>query len=209
MLTCSHSSPPPPRAGGGPPPPRASTAVPHHCTGTLLHHKYGQLVNCVTIWFIMMELGQLWSTVNIDQLWSQSKVWSMAMATHPSDEETEVHIRRGWCSWIIVIRMHKDILFSLCCPLVPSTLSLAVILEVGGEEPQPPLMGKITNFVGLIPGFKFIRCLCHSVVKTINWVKRSSYHRNDSMLPGHSEYRGCERSVHHGTRDQYQRKPLK
>ena len=55
-----------------------------------------------------------------------------------------------------------------CYSLVPGTLSLAVILEVGGEEPQPPLMGKITNFVGLIPGFKFIRCLCHSVVKTIN-----------------------------------------
>ena len=95
MPTCSHSSPPPPRAGGGPPPPRASTAVPHHHTGTLLHQKYAQLVIWVSTWSIMMELGQLWSTVNIDQLWSQSKVWSMAMVTHPSDEETEVHIRRG------------------------------------------------------------------------------------------------------------------
>ena len=87
MPTCSHSSPPPPRAGGGPPPPRASTAVPHHHTGTLLHHKYGQLVNWVTIWSFMMELGQLWSTVNIK--------YGHNPATHPLDEETEAHIRTG------------------------------------------------------------------------------------------------------------------
>ena len=57
--------------------------------------------------------------------------------------------------------MYEEIFFASCYPLVPSTLSLAVILEVGVEEPQPPLMGKITDFVGLIPGFEFIRGLCH------------------------------------------------
>ena len=64
------------------------------------------------------------------------------------------------------------------CSLVPGTLSLAVILEVRGEEAQPLLIGEITDFVCLIPGFEFIGSLCH----TINCVKRSFYFRYGSML---------------------------
>ena len=60
-----------------------------------------------------------------------------------------------------------------CYSLVPGTLSLAVILEVRGEESQPLLIGKITDFVCLIPGFEFIGSLRH----TINCLKISFYFR--------------------------------